>query len=113
MSEPLKQRLRQYKVGPHDGPPLHPTICDEAADELARMINALKPFAQTIYASVGAEWDDIDICAGIKVSDLKRARDIYESYSYENKREAPLRCADCGQSLPLLYPCLQQGCPSR
>ncbi len=21
-------------------------------------------------------------------------------------------CPDCGQSLPLLYPCLQQGCPS-
>lgn len=22
-----------------------------------------------------------------------------------------LHCSDCGQSLPLLYPCLQQGCP--
>lgn len=32
----LVLRLRKYKVGAHDGPPLHPSICDEAADEIER-----------------------------------------------------------------------------
>lgn len=34
----LIEELRQYKIGAHDGPPLHPVICDRAADVLEKFL---------------------------------------------------------------------------
>lgn len=33
----LIERLAEYKVGAHDGPPLHPPICDEAAKTIQEL----------------------------------------------------------------------------
>jgi hypothetical protein len=33
----LLERLKQYKVGPHDGPAFHPIICDEAVVEIEHL----------------------------------------------------------------------------
>ena len=38
MTRDLVKRLRAYQVGAHDGPPLHPPICDETADEIERLL---------------------------------------------------------------------------
>ena len=41
----LVDRMRRYSVGAHDGPALHPAICDEAADEIERLRAALQRIA--------------------------------------------------------------------
>jgi hypothetical protein len=37
--------------------------------------------------------------------------EIIETQPVELEDLQPHGCSDCGQSLPLLYPCFQQGCP--
>ena len=44
----LTARLRDYKVGARDGPPLHPKICDEAARAIESLIAALPASAERV-----------------------------------------------------------------
>jgi hypothetical protein len=43
------------------------------ADEVERLRSALRPFAESPYATVAGDWGDHEICKGIKVSDLRKA----------------------------------------
>lgn len=49
---------------------------ESSSRELEEAREALKPFATSPYAKAPADMDDLEICAGIKVSDLRRARTL-------------------------------------
>lgn len=42
--------------------------------EVARMRTALEPFSESPYAKVSGDFDQYEICKGVTVADLKRAR---------------------------------------
>lgn len=86
---------------------------DEAADaEYLR--RAIEGGEAHVIMDMVRELDLIVELMGLEQSE-DRAIDVLRAHPDWRQGEvtsAVARCTDCGQSLPLLYPCFQQGCPS-
>lgn len=89
-----------------EGPGMNELFHDLSVEQEQRFVNC--EVCQTegrIYTSNGGP-DEIDngpcpACEGECVVEVETQPVDLEDF----------HCPDCGQSLPLLYPCLQQGCP--
>lgn len=65
----------------------HLEVADLMAEN-ARLRSALKPFADSPYATIAGDWDDHEICKGIKVSDLRKAHAVLSNSPADRKTEA-------------------------
>lgn len=71
----LSAELRKLASAPTVAPSsVYANACRDAHLEIERLLSALRPFAESPYAAVAGDWDDHEICEGIKVSDLRKAR---------------------------------------